>query len=164
MKRLAHNIGPSKINENYNTPVQVMSCTEPLTFDGVYKNVHDYRELLLGKDVTLFVTGDYVGKDNSFDTPMPLEKFCDWSEIMDLVVNYKCKLGWHTWSHKDLTTLPYDKIVKEVTPPFPMETFAYPYGRFNADCVRAVKEAGFKKAYSVTQGNENEFTLFRNYL
>jgi hypothetical protein len=167
--KLLHNIAesPSRlphIKANYNTREQVAACDEPLSFDGIYKNVHDNMDVLIGKDVLLFVVGDTVGGDNSFDEGMPLEVYCDWNEIMEIVLECKAKLGWHTWSHPDLTTLTYEEIIKEITPPFPMDDFAYPYGKFNDDCIKAVKEVGFKRAWSVTQGNDGQFTLLRQYL
>jgi peptidoglycan/xylan/chitin deacetylase (PgdA/CDA1 family) len=79
-------------------------------------------------------------------------------------------IGWHTWSHPDLTTLSREQIMKEITPPFPMDTFAYPYGRYNDLVVQCVKEAGFKEAYSVTQGSTNmsdhdySFKIYRDYI
>lgn len=166
---LLHNIGQSPssnpaVASNYNTREQILNCNEPISFDGIYWNVYINRDVLKDKDVTLFVMGDYVGKDNSFDVGMPNEQYCDWNEIMELVKEYKCKLGWHTWSHPDLTTLSYSDILKEVTPPFPMEDFAYPYGRYNEEVIKAVKEAGYKRAWSVTQGTDDIYSLKRNYL
>lgn len=162
--RLAHSFGEHP-HPNYNTYDEIVQCLEPIGFDGIYYNVYENRELLKEKDVTLFVMGDYVGKDNSFDDGAPLpEKYCDWNEIMELVKD-GAKLGWHTWSHPDLTTLTYEEIVKEVTPPFPMEYFAYPYGRYSDAIIQAVKDAGFKKAWSVTQGDDKtDYTLRREYI
>ena len=42
-----------------------------ITFDGVYKNVLTFAAPILkdfGYPFELFVTSDYIGKDNSFDT------------------------------------------------------------------------------------------------
>jgi hypothetical protein len=130
----------------------------------VYKSVYDNRDVLVGKDVTLFVMGSYAGGDNSFDTGSPLEYFCDWNEIMDLVTGLRCKLGWHTWTHPDLTGLAYSDLIREVTPPFPMDYFAYPYGKFNARVIRAVKSTGFKEAWSVFCGDGTGFQRRRRYL
>lgn len=161
MMYLLHNIG-EKINSNYNTKEEV-SSHDNLTFDGVYRNVWENRELLKNKNVILFIMGDYVGKDNLFDTGMPLEKLCSWEELNDLV-SIGCKLGWHTWSHRDLTTLDKEEIMRELKCPFETKYFAYPYGRFNDLVVECVKESGYEFAYSVTQGNDNPLTLKREYL
>lgn len=162
---LLHNITTgSKPNSNYNTRDEIRAATGRLTFDGVYKNVYEHRDVLRGKNSILFVTGAYVGKDNSFDVGMPREMFCDWNEIMELVIDFGCKLGWHTWTHPDLTRLSAEEALREIKPPFPMDYFAYPYGRYNASVINAVKAAGFKDAWSVTQGNGQPFQRRRNYL
>lgn len=149
----------------YNSPDQIYGLDAHLTFDGVYKNVYENRMCLADKDVTLFVMGDYVGADNStIDPDRPLEYFCDWNEIMEMVTMYNCKLGWHTWSHPDLTEVNDERLRKEVTPPFPMETFAYPYGKFDDRVIEAVKAAGYKEAYSVERTDGTQYTKVRTYL
>ena len=161
---LLHNIGNLK-NANYNTREEVLKAEGLLTFDGVYKNVWENRDVLEGKDVILFVMGDYVGKDNSFDTKMPLEELCDWNQIMDLVINYGCHLGWHTWSHRDITKLSYDEIRNEVTPPFPMDYFSFPYGKFNQSVYAATANAGFEYAFGAGKwGDGSRYQLKRKYL
>lgn len=161
--RLLHNIG-SLHHESYNTPEEIQNCTDILTFDGIYSNVYEHKDLLRGKDVILFVMGDCVGKDNSFDDGAPqLETYCTWKEVEELVA-MGCKLGWHTWSHPDLTTISEEQLIHEVTPPFPMDYFAYPYGKFNDNVIKAVKEAGFKEAFSVIEGDNSQFQRLRPYL
>ena len=109
--------------------------------------------------------GDYVGGDNSFDFGQPYEMLCSWEQIDELVKDYGCKLGWHTWSHPDLTKMDnFEEILNEVTPPRRMKYFAYPYGRFDKTVVEAVEMAGFKEAYSVHQGDGSEFKRNREYL
>lgn len=152
------------MNGNYNTREEILACSDPLSFDGIYLNVWENRDVLKGKDVILYVMGNYVGKDNSFDKPMPLEKYCDWNQIMDLVVNYGCKLGWHTWSHPDLRTLSDEELAREVKPPFPMESFAYPYGYFDERVIKAVKAAGFKEAVVVFRGDNSPFQKLRTMI
>jgi peptidoglycan/xylan/chitin deacetylase (PgdA/CDA1 family) len=90
--------------------------------------------------------------------------------VYELCAKYDFKLGWHTWSHRDLTKLTRDEILEEVTPPFPMQYFAYPYGTYNDLVIECVKEVGFKVAYSVTQGSQDRtdpdyhFKIYRDYI
>lgn len=150
-----------------------MACSEPIGFDGIYKNVFENREILSNKTGILFIMGNYVGKDNTFDLPnVPkLEQYCTWEELNQMTIELPgFTIGWHTWSHPDLTLLSKEEIMREITPPYPMTTFAYPYGRFNELVIQCVKEAGFLKAYSVTQGTDNphepdhQFKIKRNYI
>jgi peptidoglycan/xylan/chitin deacetylase (PgdA/CDA1 family) len=164
---LLHNVGTHQ-HSNYNTRDQIKNCKEQLSFDGVYLNVWENRDLLLNRSMPtiLFVMGDHVGGDNTFDrvNGVPYERYCTWDQIMDLKINFDCELGWHTWSHRNLTNLSYDEIVRECMPPFPMDYFSYPYGDLNENVERSVKSVGYKKAYSVHQGNGTQFQKKRYYL
>lgn len=163
--KLAHNIGNTK-HSNYNTEQQILECKEPIGFDGIYKNVFENRHLLKGKSGVFFVMGDYVGKDNTFDLKnVPkLEQYCTWEEVKQMAEETGFEIGWHTWSHRDLTTLSEEEIIKEITPPFPMKYFAYPYGRYNDLVVKCVEKVGFEDAWSVTQGTDERFKRIRNYI
>ncbi len=171
--KLAHNIG-NTIHPNYNTREQILACNEPIGFDGIYKNVYDNQDVLVGKSGIMFVMGDFVGEDNSFDLPnVPrLEKYCTLDQVFELCEKYNFELGWHTWSHRDLTLLSREEIISEVTPPMGMNIkhFAYPYGTFNDLVIECVKEAGYEKAYSVTQGSQDpndpdyNFKIYRDYI
>jgi hypothetical protein len=169
---LAHNIGDI-VHPNYHTRQQILDCPYPIGFDGVYKNVYDNQDVLEGKSGIFFVMGDYVGKDNSFEYPKEvpaIEQYCTWEQIQEMCDKYDFKMGWHTWSHPDLTAITRHEMVKEITPPFPMDYFAYPYGRFNQVVLDCVQQAGFKQAWSVNQGSMNEiesdylFKQCRTYL
>lgn len=171
--KLLHNIGISPSNNpsvasNYNTLDEILQCDEPLSFDGVYKSVYENRVALKDKDVTLFVMGQYVGKDNSFDTGMPPEEYCTWKEIAEMK-DMGFKIGWHTWSHPNLTEIPLYIAKREMDwrnkgVPIEMEEFAYPHGAFNERLMLISQEIGYKRAWSVTQGNDNEMSLRRTYL
>jgi hypothetical protein len=169
---LAHNIGDVK-HSNYHTREQIKNCPYPIGFDGIYKSVYDNQDCLEGKSGIFFVMGDHVGLDNSFEYPKEvpqLEKYCTWEQIMELVHKYDFELGWHTWSHPDLTTITRHEMVREITSAFPMKYFAYPYGRFNQVVLDVVKECGYEMAWSVTQGAKDtnipdwKYKIYRNYI
>jgi len=163
--KLAHNIGYVE-NSNYTTPAKLLACTERIGFDGIYRNVYLYKDLLLQlqKPPILFVMGSYVGKDNSFDHPQPLEEYCTWDQIMDLAINYRCELGWHTWTHPKLTELGDFDLLNECKPPFPMKYFAYPYGSVDQRVATVVKNLGYQEAWSVSQGDDTQFQRRRTYI
>lgn len=169
--KLLHNIGTIK-HSNYNTREQVLNCNDSLGFDGIYLNVYENRDILKNKNGVFFVMGNYVGKDNSFDLEFvpKLEKYCTWEQIEEMIQDFDFKIGWHTWNHPDLTKLTEEEIIYEITPPYPMDYFAYPYGKYNDLVIECVKKIGYKYAWSVSQGSNNKedkdynFKLFRNYL
>jgi hypothetical protein len=137
---LVYNIG----HINHPNYVKPEDLGDKIRCDGIYKSVWEYRDLLKGRDVILCIVGNLVGKDNTFDLAnVPkLEYFCDWNQIMELV-NQGAKLGWHTWNHKNLTTLSDDEIIKEITPPFPMDYLACPYEQINQRIIDLAKSIGF---------------------
>lgn len=161
---LLHNIG-KKVNSNYNPLEEVLACNDVLTFDGIYLNVYENWDKIKHKDIILFVMGDYLGKDNSFDKPMPFERYCTQEQILEMQKD-GAKIGWHTWSHPDLTKLSREEIIKEITPPdwIGLDYFAYPYGKYNQLVKDCVKEVGFKEAYSVFQTDNDHLTIPRDYL
>lgn len=169
--RLAHNIGDIN-HSNYNTKLEILECKDPIGFDGIYRNVYENRHLLKGKSGILFVMGDYIGKDNEFDLPhVPkLEQYCNWDEILEISHEFDFELGWHTYSHPDLTKVSDEQLVREITPPFKMKYFAYPYGIYDQRVVEVVKSLGYEMAWSVTQGSLNpyesdyQYKIYRSYI
>lgn len=165
MYKLAHNIGTEN-HPNYNTREQIIECNDEIGFDGIYRNIYENQDVLKGKKGIFFVMGNYIGKDNSFDLPnVPkLEQYCSLQELNELCQKYDFEVGWHTYSHPDLTKLTKEEIMKEITPPFPMKYFAYPYGRYNDLVIECVKEAGYEKAYSVIETDGTQWTIPRPYI
>jgi len=170
--RLAHNIGDEN-HSNYNNRQEIIDCNDPIGFDGIYQNVYDNIDILRNKTGIFFVMGDYIGGDNSFDLPnVPkLEKYCSWLELNKMTVELPgFEIGWHTWSHPDLTKLNKEQILTEIKAPFPTPYFAYPYGLYNDLVIECVKECGYKYAFSVTQGTRNtndkdwNYKIMRNYI
>lgn len=162
---LLHNIGP-RVNSNYNTAEEIMRSNGPISFDGVYENVFKNHKVLEGRNVFFFIMGNTIGLNNSFDKGMPLETFCDQDQIMWMVKKYDVNLGWHTWSHRDLTLLTDGQIITELTPPdwIPIKYFAYPYGNVNEKVASLVEKMGYEAAWSVSQGDNSLFQINRKYL
>jgi glycosyltransferase involved in cell wall biosynthesis/peptidoglycan/xylan/chitin deacetylase (PgdA/CDA1 family) len=143
-----------------------------ITFDGVYQNVLKYAAPIMhkfGYPFELFITRDYLGKDNEFDSVEPNAVFATTEELkqMELLGG---RMQWHTKSHPDLKTVTDAGIIeKELTVPADLKIFdkdsfgwfAYPYGNFNSDVVNAAKKY-FKGAVSCNQGSDSDlYTLNR---
>jgi glycosyltransferase involved in cell wall biosynthesis len=136
-----------------------------ITFDGIYKNILKYAAPILrdfNYPFELFITSDYIGIDNTFDTVEPLAQFADLQDLTSLV-NMNGRLQWHTKSHVDLTTDSQDvDIVSELDvtqnlielDPHGFRWFAYPYGNFNQEILGAVQDK-FSGAVSCHQGNNS---------
>ena len=166
--RLLHQIGDRKNGSNFNTLEEIMACQEDWSFDGIYESVWNHRHELAAvrgkRRIILFVMGQYVGGDNSFDAPQPFSRYLTWEQLFELSYCLKAEIGWHSHSHPNLTTLTDERVRAELRHPFPMKAFAYPGGAVDARIAALVKEAGFEEAWSVTQGDGTNFQKNRPYL
>lgn len=161
MTAVFHRIGTPNPQEFTNSLEQIKNYDGLITFDGIYTSVWDNREaigkLARDKGVWLFVAGDTIGKPG----------FITLQQLMTLVDEYDCLMGWHTWSHPDLRKLSDKEIRKELDAPawMPRTAFAYPYGDFDDRVIGLVKEAGYSKAFSTVQGRSNDdFAIIRHYI
>lgn len=164
---LLHRIGPRALGSNFNSMEEILDVGRKglkLSFDGIYKSVFENRHLLAGFDITLFVMGMFVGGNNRFDVGQPYGEYCTWEEIFEIQKGTGAKLGYHSWSHKDLTILRDDEVEIEIHPPIPMDYFAYPGGKVDERVAQFVKNAGYKEAWSVVQGDGSQFQRKRRYL
>lgn len=153
-----HRIGTPDPGTFTNSMEQIAGFSGEITFDGIYTSVWDHRYEIakLDGDVWLFTAGDTIDTGD----------FIGLDKLFALVADFGCRLGWHTWSHPDMRTLTDEQIRRELDAPgwMPRHAFAYPYGDFDQRCIDLVKEAGYGKAYSTTQGNGNEFSIYRAYI
>lgn len=161
-----------KANGNYNTRESLERATHAfngrsiISFDGIYKSVYENRDLLKGREfcTILFVMGNYIGGDNTFDKGQPYEEYCTMDELLDLKENYNCTLAWHSKTHRSFLQLTDKEIEDELDCPEIFKTsFAYPYGEVDARSAYLVKKAGFNFAYSVNQGDGSRYQMNRYY-
>lgn len=147
-----HKIGTE--GEYTNTIEQILAYDGQITFDGVYTSVFDYRHRLAKRKPILFVSGNEIGRDG----------FCSNIQLTHLK-ELGFELGWHGWSHRRLTELS-DKEVRAELRTWPdIKYYAYPHGDWDARVAKIVKDMGYQKAYSTTQGEEgNDFAIPRVYL
>ncbi len=145
-------------------------CTNPrhvaITFDGVYENVYEYAFPLLrkwGYPFELFVTGDYIGRDNEFDAVEPRARFCAVEQLREMAA-VGGRIQWHTASHRKLADLPQDALEREIQVPRDLREefarphfgwFAYPHGDHSAQVVEQVKTC-FEGALSCSAGNDTD--------
>jgi peptidoglycan/xylan/chitin deacetylase (PgdA/CDA1 family) len=80
------------------------------------------------------------------------------------------EIGAHTVTHPDLSTLSYEECAAEVGTSktlleritgAPVETFAYPFGRYGGAALTAVSDAGFLGAVTTGRGSWTPFEMTR---
>lgn len=164
---LLHQIG-ERINSNFNTLEEIVNSTGPISFDGIYESVYENYKALKGKDITFFVSGKYVGSDNTFDlhSGQPLSNFCTYAQILEMRDYLDAKIGYHGWAHLHCHRLTEAEIRAEIAKPDWMvtDTLAWPYGDCNELTDKVAKEMGYKEAWSVTQGNDTRYQKRRKFL
>lgn len=135
-----------------------------LTFDDATRDFLDHAVPLLnryGFPATLFVPVGHVGSaalwDAAHGDPAPL---LDWDEIRALRFR-DVALGAHGVSHRPLTALHADEVVRELAEGrFRLEreldgevrAIAYPYGAFDPAVRDAAFETGYRLAFSCADG------------
>jgi peptidoglycan/xylan/chitin deacetylase (PgdA/CDA1 family) len=123
-----------------------------LTFDdGFADNLETLVPLLRADDVpaTVFVVSGWLGEPHP---DAPWTRIVSREELREL--GGAVEIGAHSTSHDDLSSLSYEDARADLETckreleavVGPVSTVAYPYGRANADTIRACRDAGFAAA------------------
>ena len=162
MAELAHRTVVYLDDYDPNNPDQVV-----ITFDGVYENVYQYALPILksfGYPFELFVVGDTIGQDNTFDQAVePPARFAD-RETLAKLIQGGGRLQWHSKTHSDLVKEgDPDKQLKELQVPDELRAldpegfgwFGYPYGNHD-DALIELTRKHFNGALSCVNGNNHD--------
>jgi peptidoglycan/xylan/chitin deacetylase (PgdA/CDA1 family) len=118
---------------------------------------------------TVYVPSGWIGGRNPWIRPGAGNEILMPDELRQLV-DAGWELGSHTVSHADLSTLGYDDCRRELEESkaaleriarTQVETFAYPFGRYGPDAVRAVRDCGYRAAVTTGSGSWDRFELTR---
>lgn len=157
--------------------------TVVVTFDDGYRDNYLCAFPILkhfGFRGTIFLTSDYIGKNDVF----PMDKDKNWDKVMDEdlpltweqvleMKEYGMEFGSHTCSHWHLDELPEMEMVREIVESkryleqklrSRVTSFCYPSGRYNQKVKEAVREAGYIAAVVTPrhgQLNEDLYSLKR---
>ncbi len=136
-----------------------------ITFDDGFQNVAVHALPILhrhGFPATIFLVTDYCGADNSWPgQPGHVRRraLLRWSEVKEMAAA-GMTFGSHTLSHPDLTMMAHRKAEEEIVGSKKriedslgraVESFAYPYGAFNA-AVKTLVQRHYSVACSTTLG------------
>ncbi|WP_431065185.1 polysaccharide deacetylase family protein [Methylotuvimicrobium sp.] len=152
------NVG--KLMQFQNSP----SKTIVLTFDDGYADNFENAFLPLienGMKATWFITTDCISKYAQWmGSPSEQTKMLSADQIREMS-DAGMEIGSHTCSHPDLSQLSFKQQLEELTRSKqlledllqkPVTGFAYPFGRYNEDTLKAVRAAGYKWACSTRSG------------
>jgi peptidoglycan/xylan/chitin deacetylase (PgdA/CDA1 family) len=132
-----------------------------ITFDDGYEDNLINALPILKKynfTATCFIVSNLIGKTNTWDTKQ--FKLMDKVQIKDWL-DAGMYIGSHSLNHLDLTKIKYDQIVDEIADSkkiledmFAVEinNFCYPFGRFDKNTPKYLKENGYLKAFTTKRG------------
>lgn len=123
-----------------------------ITFDDGRKNIFDVLPTLKKYKYPfyVFVVGNNVGASDEFLS----------EKDFDVIKKHGGFIGWHTWSHPDLTKLSKSEIKKELTNPYGVDILAYPCWKTNETVIEIAKSLGYKYCRS---GNGFAETQYENF-
>ena len=147
--------------ENKNHPAK----TIVLTFDDGFQNFYADAFPILGEcgfTATVFLVTNYCEKYNDWEGNLPTlerSKLLSWNEIKELH-KYGIEFGAHSLTHPDFTNIPLEQVRSELVESkmviedklgSVVETFAYPYGKFNT-AVKQLTAQNYVAACSTNLG------------
>jgi peptidoglycan/xylan/chitin deacetylase (PgdA/CDA1 family)/GT2 family glycosyltransferase len=135
-----------------------------VTFDDAYSSVLEGMETLRRRHVPalVFVVAGRVGQTNDWDRPRGARSLSllDAAGLAELV-SAGVELGSHGTTHRPLTMLNVEELTEELAAsvasfgrlglPSP-RALSYPHGAQDDDVAAAVRDAGFRAAFTVTPG------------
>lgn len=143
-----------------------------VTFDdGLRNNFTTALPILreLGVPATVYVTCDLIGGVSPWVSREHGGEMLHETEIRTLA-RAGWEIGAHTLTHPDLAELDYERCVAEIEGSRrrltellggPIETFAYPFGRYGPEAVAAVRDCGLRAAVTTGSGTWRRFELTR---
>jgi peptidoglycan/xylan/chitin deacetylase (PgdA/CDA1 family) len=143
-----------------------------ITFDDGMRNNHATALPLLrerGIRATVFVTIGFIDGRSPWIGPNGDGAMMSTSELRELA-DAGWELGGHTLTHADLATLDLDGCRREILDGCaeleaivdrPVETFAYPFGRYGPEAVQAVRESGLLAAVTTGSGRWDPYEMTR---
>lgn len=159
-----------QLQEYYRSKSSYGTKTRPqvvVTIDDGYRDTFQNAFPVLkefGLPAIVFLATGFIGTNKSMRryADMPAPDMMDWQEAF-FMRQYKIAMGGHTVSHPDLSTLSFeeqkseiDTSIKDIEKNLPgskvRSFFCYPYGAYNHDTLRALKELGVTLSLTVNPG------------
>lgn len=153
----------------YNTPLPAKPII--ITFDDGYLSNYQYAYPILkefGFKATFFIVVSTVGKTDEIAYP-----HFNWEQASEMEQSGLIEIGSHTYYHKDLRTLPKDKLELDLRlSKYLIDTnlnkdcklIAFPYGYYNEEVQRRTARAGYSIQCIVGDKGANTITTPLNQL
>ncbi len=142
-----------------------------VTFDDGYRDNFETAYPILaraGLPATFFLTVSRIDRDWEF--PRGIYPGLSWEQVREMDRNPLVDFGSHGLTHRTLTGITEEEAVEEIEKSKavleerlarPIDYFSYPHGSYNPRVKELVRKAGYRAAYSVIAGGEDEFSRRR---
>lgn len=143
-----------------------------VTFDDGMRNNHDVALPILREyaiPATVYVTIGFIDGRSPWIGSDGDGEMMSREQLRELA-GAGWELGAHTMTHPDMSMLGYEDCVREITESAsalegiagqPVHSFAYPFGRYGADAVRAARDSGMIAAVTTGSGSWDPFEMTR---
>jgi peptidoglycan/xylan/chitin deacetylase (PgdA/CDA1 family) len=143
-----------------------------LTFDDGMRNNHEVALPILHEysiKATVYVTIGFIDRTSPWIGPGGDGAMMTRSQLRELVAE-GWELGAHTMTHPDLSTLDYDACLREISDSrtaleeiggAPVQTFAYPFGRYGPEATAAARDSGMIAAVTTGSGSWAPYEITR---
>jgi len=172
VRSVVPSVGSVASKSEIRNPKSTYEKAVALSFEDGYESVYEYAWPVMeryGFRGTLFVVAGYVGMENRWDANFGGRRFrhLSWEELRTLSAA-GCEIGSHTWSHRDLTALTPDELVRELKESKQLledkigasvESLSYPFGRYNERVRDAAMEAGYRAGCAFFPRRDDPFTV-----
>ena len=139
-----------------------------VTFDDALRSFHDVAWPVLrhhNVSPALFVVSGFAGRSDAREVLM------NWDEVAALA-EQGVSIGCHAATHVPLDQIEPTRMHDEISRSasafeargIPVNTFAYPFGRYSDAVKNAVEAAGFQAAFTVMKGGADRFEIRRRLL
>ena len=157
-----HTITPHELYMAFTDGAELPTNPVLITFDDGYSDNYAHAYPILkkyGLKGTIFVITSLMGKPG----------YLTWGQAAEMEASGVVSIESHTVTHGSLTDLTDEKIHYELTEAKhdieqrlgkEVEFLAYPTGAYNLHIASLVKEAGYKGAFTVRNGNMDRATNF----
>lgn len=171
---------PYEINEKLKRNVKQDKKYVLLTIDDGYEDIYKNAFPLLKKynmKATFYIMPNFVGRRDDPNRKGTPGDYATWEQLTEMHESGLINIGSHTMDHAELTNKKYKEVdlsyqisnsknIIQKKLGIKVRDFCYPYGKYNDEIVKLVKEAGYDTATTIegkSEVNLNKIFVWKRF-